>query len=419
MKPIQMILAENNVLFLAFAICFMLIGSISHGVTIELSDAPSSWMPEFNETVSIKVTVRGNFHSRHTVVFNLSDITNWPGICMNDGRKTDRRPDLALMPSEQGGSRITWHPRDYPEHKSIAASFTSTRSQRRRRKITFNVVVSCYDYAAYGELSAIIYGSGGTSSSPLNSSSSVTIPRDENGNKIADRWLYNSISDTTRDRESGPGSNTNRGDGFTVLEEYRGFMVSGRHERIDPLYKDLFVYSSLREGLGYASNIQADNQSTFRVHQIYWREMDGNNLVMNSRQCSGYSYIEQRAVRVVRDSRTEADAVDYAYGEAFPKSGYQSPNIPAYMRQAVVYVKSIDRQLNKSIERGRISQSEAIRLVIGHEVGHHVHLDDDPLGSRNNADGTANSIMSYTDYLYQRSPNFPRRYHENEYDLTD
>ena len=147
--------------------------------------------------------------------------------------------------------------------------------------------------------------------------------------------------------------------------------------------------------------------------------MDGGNRVMNSRQCPGYSYMEQRVIRIVKDNMSAPDEVDYDYGRAYPIQYHSSPNIPANMLQAIIYIKSIEHQLAKPEEARRISKSEAISRIIGHESGHHVHLADDVLGSWNNDDGTANSIMSYTDYLYQKSPNFPPQYHEDEFKLTN
>ncbi len=406
--------------FIILLICFLGKSAFSHAVTIKLCKAPSDWMPEFYVNVPIKVTIKGDLDSRHTVVFNLSNVTNWPGVCINDGSKNDLLPDLVLSANNQEtNSGVTWSKpilTSKPIFDSIKAEFTPSASTS---KFTFYVTIECFDFAAYGQLNATIYGSDGTNSPPLNSSNTITIPRDENGNKIADNWLYNAATDTDSDDETGPGSNSNNGDGFTIFEEYRGFYIQGEHTRICPLSKDIFIYSNLDEGLGYATNIDGDNPYTFNLYQVSWTDMDGGNRVMNSRQCPGYSYMEQRAIRVLEDKRSKADEVDYAYGRAYPIQYHSSPNIPANMLQAFIYTKSIDHHLEKPEVVGRISKSDAISLIIGHEVGHHVNLADDALGSWNNDDGTANSIMSYTDYLYQKSPNFPPAYHEDEFKLTD
>ena len=47
----------------------------------------------------------------------------------------------------------------------------------------------------------------------------------------------------TVDKEPGPSDNDNDGDGFTVFEEYRGFMTTGTdpHTRPSPFVKNVFV----------------------------------------------------------------------------------------------------------------------------------------------------------------------------------
>ena len=44
------------------------------------------------------------------------------------------------------------------------------------------------------------------------------------------------------DIDTGPAANSPTGDGLSTFEEYRGAMVAGKHVRLDPLQKDLFVY---------------------------------------------------------------------------------------------------------------------------------------------------------------------------------
>ncbi len=71
----------------------------------------------------------------------------------------------------------------------------------------------------------------GSSSSTGDASDKISISLDNNGNDIADGWLDDHIHDYNPwdDKENGPGINMHTGDGFTVFEEYRGFMIDGGH----------------------------------------------------------------------------------------------------------------------------------------------------------------------------------------------
>lgn len=415
MKHIQTKLTRNTFLFLALIACFLVMSSISHAVTIELSEAPSSWLPKFDNTVSIKVTIKGNLHSHHTVVFNLSEVTNWPGISMNYGLITSRAPDLVLYSTDQQGAGITWRNRGTAA-QSLSAAFTTNSESRK----TFAVKIRSYDYGAFGKLSAQLYGSGGESSSPLNSAGPITIPLDKNGNRIADGWMY----DTSRnyspsaDNESGPSGNSSSGDGFTVFEEYRGFEIKGTHTRTTPFDKDLFIYSIFSsEGVGYATKLRQDTGYIFKVHSIYQSEMNSRR-VMNSRKCPGYWKMDQKAVKVLKDTtrgpisywaghRRVNLGVIFGYAFTDPQS-FQGSYIPSQALSATVYTSNIEDQLDDPGET--ISTSEAIKKIIAHEVAHHISLD--------HASSGLMSTLSTAGSLSAIGTNYPLSHHAHEYRLV-
>lgn len=378
MKHIQTSLTRNT-FFLLSIVYFLSMSAISHSVTIELSEAPSGWLPEFDNTVSIEVTIEGNLHSHHTVVFNLSEVTNWPGDCMNYGLTADRAPDLVLYSTDQQGSGITWSNRGTIA-QSLSAAFTTNGESRK----TFAVKVHSYDHGAFGKLSAQLYGSGGQNSSPLNSAGPITIPLDKNKNRIADGWKYDPPREyiSSADNEKGPNGNGSSGDGFTVFEEYRGFEIKGTHTRTSPFNKDLFIYSVFSsEGVGYATKLREDTGYTFEVHSIYEYEMS-SRPVMNSRKCDGYWKMDQRAVKVLEDTergeivrwiRGEYTNLGVVFGFAFvdPQS-FEGSYIPSQMLSATIYTSNIEDQLDEQGET--ISDSEGNKRIIAHEVAHHINL---------------------------------------------
>lgn len=63
-------------------------------------------------------------------------------------------------------------------------------------------------------------------------------------NGIPEIWenLYGGSLDPAGDNDTGPAANSPTGDGISTFDEYRGAMVGGKHVRLDPLLKDLFVF---------------------------------------------------------------------------------------------------------------------------------------------------------------------------------
>lgn len=384
--------------------CVLLMNSMAHALSISL-EVPNSWIPRAAQSTSVNVTVSGNFshYSSLRVDFSLSDVTRWPGRYMNDSL-SDTLPDLWFDYYGQSTSgNISWAIGS--NGQTATATFNPNPNQTRKE---FYVKVYCYDYAAWGNISATLRDStGGT----LASSSVVSIPKDADGNKIADASDFNNYQ-ATADDEEGPSGNSSKGDGFTIFEEYRGFLVYLSHRRTSVSKKDVFIYSTLPEGLGYSENMNASYPGSFAFHRIRAQEM-GSQRQMNHRVCSGYQKMLQRAVRVRVGTENENDLTD-AYGEAFPFGHLYSPNIPANMVQAIIYTINIENDRQKQQEQlGRpyISQSEIVKIVIAHEVAHHMHV--------NEYYSATDSAMRRTTYLDQKRGVFPAHLHNSEYELTN
>jgi len=81
---------------------------------------------------------------------------------------------------------------------------------------------------------------------------SVALPKDDNGNHIGDwweRWEGVTNTDANADDDSKP-TGHHDGDGIALFDEYRGVHVRGRHERLSPTVKDLFVWDPDKLGTG-------------------------------------------------------------------------------------------------------------------------------------------------------------------------
>jgi hypothetical protein len=73
------------------------------------------------------------------------------------------------------------------------------------------------------------------------------VPQDSNHNGIPDIWEAkycpnNSCPLGTEDSDTGPVAPSQTGDGIAALDEYRGFIISGKHVSTDPRQRDVFVH---------------------------------------------------------------------------------------------------------------------------------------------------------------------------------
>ena len=127
--------------------------------------------------------------------------------------------------------------------------------------------------------------------------------------------------------------------------------------------------------------------------------MNGSRIV-NWRRCTPHWTMDQKAIQVVASANT---VVRWPYGHA-----WYTPNPPAIARGATIYTERIRNRINDTAAE-TISVSEAIKLVIGHEIGHNIALPD----AISIASG--HSIMQWEVNLSDKSPNYPLLWHKDEY----
>ena len=178
-----------------------------------------------------------------TFIFTLEDTSRYPGYCMNAGDKDDRNFDIIFRETDQSNdSNFTYTVSEDGQTLTVNCTNPAT---------TFTVVVFVRDYGAHSHnkgsiLHAVVKMNDkenadgtqkdNTSSNDDDAKNCIAIPRDNNGNDIADSWQDDKTAvfygrdgfDPWSDDESGPGNNIFHGDGFTVFEEYRGFIKRPR-----------------------------------------------------------------------------------------------------------------------------------------------------------------------------------------------
>lgn len=188
-----------------------------------------------------------------SVTLSLEEVSHLPGVCTNWPAKGEgeyeEKPDLFFATSNKFGKakddeRQTWEltGRDWFQP----------------------VTIESRDFAASGRLTAHVNLADGT---PLvatfkqRETPFLPIPRDDDHNKISDAWEPGRGLDGAADDEDFPAFRE-KGDGFTVMEEYRGFLVSPSrkpardlmdapdedHRRLDPKTRELLVVLDVDPG---------------------------------------------------------------------------------------------------------------------------------------------------------------------------
>ncbi len=207
--------------------------------------------------------------------------SSWPGYCMNayyqdnpnadydddfdaDPRNTDF--DMSIIPANQPDvAGATWNPPRSSTEKlqEITLSFGN---DAQNLPSSLALRIESYDYGSIAKLHVTL-----KYNNQIEVENSAMVPIDEDFNYIADYWQENVLvvpsnrnvmgplakkkwtGKAADDLESGPHTDTQKGDGITAVEEYRGFEVSDKthtlatHKRPSTLKKDLFLYLEDRQ----------------------------------------------------------------------------------------------------------------------------------------------------------------------------
>jgi hypothetical protein len=351
-----------------FFLVLILLGmpNISEGQStwLDVPKLDSSILPIPNTEIQLSINYSLSFddHYGGTLKVELlsSTVTNHRGTCINHGSETT--PDLKLRSTNNLG----WN--------QNTAGAPLTRSVTSLTVSPISVNIYCNDSAAYGEVRVTL---------TLDSGSSLVayqkIPRDDNGNEIADGWENDATKNYTgnEDAETGPTGttfidhlfgithiipeNTNDGDGLTVFDEYRGAMLALglTPTRFSPNSKDVFVK--------HTDNILAPfgcgNGGGFPLS--CWVIETGRIVNPNTKSRN----LAVIAIEIFSNPQTHAgndqgdDVLIEAYGDA---GGHASVPGPSEAWPTInIYTARIAHD---------IAPPGTIGRVISHEIGHCVNL---------------------------------------------
>ena len=241
------------------------------------------------------------------------------------------------------------------------------------------VLVRCEDYGAFGTLTVeaedcetLKPRERGAGCSQELGDTDVKIPRDDNGNNIADNADQDKLKDGTKalpdkDEDNTPVTDSYKGDGLTNYEEYRGFIVkvggNKGHRRTKVDKKDIFIYDKDNLTTAYF------NESEFTIHLISGPEYyNGNSTDNDAAPDAGTQVInfnrghatsgEQHGLRLVNENSGETvGAYGYTYGDG--------PGLPKVTNKVAI---------NRHECTTPGEHANQLSATITHELGHSVNL---------------------------------------------
>ena len=286
--------------------------------------------------------------------FELTDVSREPGVSMNYPKASEAEGDYDLHFKQELNS-----PTD------IMSSERLTLVTKGGREAT--ATVASFDWGAWGTLKVTAYMQGGTTLIGFLKGypeiTNIPIPRRSSGSLIADKWKIDhgvaGLADDD-DAENKPDGDGHPGDGFTLYEEYRGFMEGGEHIDGDPKKKDLFVFSPDHE---YYPGVQLFKGVTrLNVHyQLWGSEFDRKVRVMNFNHLQGpHQSFDQHGLWIKTVS-----GLGYSFSSDLgPPKKVDSVNI------------STEATGFRTIRRGaRKEITNLLNYTVAHELGHAVHID--------------------------------------------
>jgi hypothetical protein len=264
------------------------------------------WMPVAGDNektagdrVPIKVTLQkrggGAPQSRPTrFTYNLWNTSREKGVCLNWPLNPEADPPPDLQFELDANQHLVVEGNDRQRAVEVSGALVG------------NVTVSSFDYGAYGEFEAIaelengqfVYGNvQGRPSGEL-----LKLPDCAPNSKVAKAFFnargLGQLADDD-DSEADPVGDGFKGDGFTLYEEYRGFMHGDDWTALDPKKKDVSVLNNLRSCPEVDAGIGIFERATgLNVHRLLREyQVRADNLI-NFNHTSGPHLTEQHVIRI-------------------------------------------------------------------------------------------------------------------------
>jgi hypothetical protein len=340
-----------------------------------------SYLPTESNSLDFTVTLAPS-DQRGIIEFELVEISRFKGKAMNSGDSED--PDFDFGMSQTGFSAPT---------TSGSGASTVIRIRTSSEVNSATVRVNARDFGGLAKIRANAIIGGQTRAATVAGSSDgfLKIPRDTDGDFLPNKWETdnglnaNMAGDAERDEDatpmvSGPPAQGLRGDGLSAYEEYRGFMVMGQHQRTDPRVKDLFAFRDQQVnvpgfntiGLGFIAN------TGLAAHEIL-SDPGRERGPMNARSIN-FNAANGGAGPVETPGHRSQSALGIIFDNADPSVPAMRlgitiplPLTPNEVTSITIYVNNI-RNLGGHVATNTGFQRETFQYVVGHELGHGVHI---------------------------------------------
>jgi len=351
-------------------------------VGLELTATDKSWLPkggkESNSNDYTATIIPNNLKGK--IEFVLEDVTNYTGFCCNAGKS--KQPDLKFKAGQTGFDPLT---------DNVAQTTDELNS--------VFITIECLDYGAYGKLKA-----SATITVENNRELTVksrfveddgdvldyvTIPRDDDGDKMADGWEeayinkikeVKKIEDLTADFDEDYATTSyeynmhkgRKGDLYNTFDEYRGLIITdcsllGKeyktyHYRLNPLTKQLVVYNEpflfpKKSWKGFDKvRVAPEVFDDLGYETVFLLEEYFNT---KTRQVCTNGTSQQKTITIKGDYKNAPSGTE---GENF---GSSSPGIPMTSGKIIIYFKNVASH--------RANMTYRINLF-DHETGHSCFL---------------------------------------------
>jgi len=285
------------------------------------------------------------------VIVKTSELQNWRPTAGDGGAAGQRVAVMAKLQAQGGGSTnvvaayFTWELTACSKEPGFALNapinspardfdlklegsdliITDPNAQKAQTRpgeySQSTITVTPYDWGAFGTIKVTAFlPDGSTLVGHLDGDTAqenVRLPLRGEQSLIADVWKQNhgvaGLADVT-DNESDPQGDGNPGDGLSLYEEYRGFLIGGRHVEGNPKKKDFFVWNTA--GAFFLGGIRLfQNLSGLEVHYQFRDGEVAGDRVMNRNHGEGAHNVDQHAVIV------KAIAANSAIAEAIGGPG--------------------------------------------------------------------------------------------------
>lgn len=227
-------------------------------------------------------------------IYRLKDTSKERGVCMNWPPQPEANSPFDLQFEQDANGRDVLIVGTDGQAAEQAGTSPTTDGE---------IVVSCFDYGAWGELEAlaelengeVVYGVVKGSNEPR-----LRLPARKKDSKIANVFLKGlaNLKDDD-DSEDDPVGDIFKGDGLTLYEEYRGFMDGDHWTAGDPKKKDVFVLNQLRSHPPAMRGIKVFAKATgLNVHSLL-KDNQVNAAMMINFHCTACPHVvDQHVIRI-------------------------------------------------------------------------------------------------------------------------